>query len=75
MKGGPLRRVNDPRRFVRAASVKLVPIGHDQPFDPLLEHVTFTAAEKRAMSTVWDDTMGSKYAGILEAELVNGSGE
>lgn len=73
MKGGPLRRVNDPRRFARTASAKLVPLGHDQPFDPLPEHVTFTAAERRALSMVWDDTMDSKHAGILDAELANGS--
>jgi hypothetical protein len=52
---------------------KLVPLGHDQPFDPIPK--SNLGDDGEAHRKLWDDTIERKHAGMLDAPVVNGSAE
>jgi hypothetical protein len=74
MKGGPLRGVNT--RLIRAdRAAKLIPLGADQPFEPLGDVVPLTDDERAALTGLFDKSMtgiNGRYKGMLDAEIVDG---
>lgn len=58
----------------RNHSAKLVPVGHDQPFDDIPAS-SLGPEDGTRISKLWDDTVDDKHAGMLEAPVVNGTGD
>jgi hypothetical protein len=53
---------------------KLIPLGHDQPFDPL-EPVVITDDDLDRAVEIWDQKMPKRVNGLLDATVVNGEAE
>ena len=83
MKGGPLRQINDrfrrpARAEMRDVRAKLVPLGADQPFDPIPVPTPYTEEERNGLTGLWDGSHTGKngrYKGMLDAEIVDGKGD
>lgn len=59
----------------RERRAKLIPLGADEPFEPLTPLDPLTDAERVGLASVWDGTMtgsNGRYRGLLEAETVDG---
>lgn len=57
----------------RDSRAKIVPLGHDQPFDDLVPLESLTDDERAALSGVFDRGLSGKngkYKGLLDAEVV-----
>jgi hypothetical protein len=68
---GANRATQPGRRDTRA---KLVPLGHDQPFDPIPPSELGEDDGER-LADLWDTTVAPRFREMLRAPVVNGTGE
>lgn len=70
--GNPDLGANRARRGNRRsqATEKVIPLGASDPLLELPDKVEFTAADRKALWALWDETMDEEHRGLLDAEVV-----
>lgn len=59
----------------RDRRAKLVPLGADQPLDPVPEPDELTADDRAALAEFWDQRMPARVNGLLTADVVGEEGD